>query len=178
MKADGPSRVRIRPVTERDITRLARLHALSQRTTYASLLPGDAVGGIDDRASRTHWRRRLGSPGLRSVLVAHDGERGVVGFGMVSAEPMPWATLNALHVHPALHGRGIGAALLQRLVDIGRSWQGTGVQLYVLAGNRRARDFYEHLGWRCRGSGVPHAIAGVPVETVRYELLLNPGGTT
>lgn len=80
--------------------------------------------------------------------------------------------MNALHVHPALHGRGIGRDLLDALLKGSAALRRFSVQLYVLSANSASRRFYQHLGWRLEGTSPAHSIAGRPVDTVRYEIHL------
>ena len=55
------------------------------------------------------------------------------------------------HLHidllPRLQGRGIGRALMERLLAAIADQNVTGVHLEVAPGNRRAIGFYEHLGF-------------------------------
>jgi hypothetical protein len=47
------------------------------------------------------------------------------------------------------------------------------VHLSVLTENHEARGFYLHHGWTPAGEGSDHAIAGHPVDTLRYTLSLH-----
>lgn len=162
--------VTLRAATPIDARRVARLHALSQRVTYGPGLPAGAVDDIDEESMCQKWHLRLDSCEHSAVLLAESPDGGLAGFGMISSDSPRWSTVNALHVHPDLHGGGIGRALLTALVDIANAWGRPDVQLHVLSSNVKARRFYEHLGWYRRGTAPDHAIAGHPVEIVRYEL--------
>ena len=55
----------------------------------------------------------------------------------------------ALNVDPSVWGRGVGSALMQAaLVELRRQGYSSAL-LWAVAGNARARRFYEHQGWRC-----------------------------
>lgn len=157
----------IHEVALSDLGLVARLHALSQRTTYRELLPALASAEFDDAVYVEKWVARMAAASQKTLLVA-ESATDVMGFGLVSAEAQPWATVNALHVHPRLHGAGVGSSLLDGLLKQARSWGRTQAQLSVLALNHHARAFYLRRGWAPAGPGPEHSIAGHHVDTVRY----------
>jgi hypothetical protein len=80
----------------------------------------------------------------------------------------PWATLTALHVHPAAYGRGVGIMLRDAVMAQALAWDRRRLWLTVVQGNSRARAFHERRGWQGNGRCDDHAIAGHRVDTVRY----------
>jgi putative acetyltransferase len=53
-----------------------------------------------------------------------------------------------LAVHDAFAGRGVGRALMERLIDVADSWLNlVRLELEVFADNERARRLYERLGF-------------------------------
>lgn len=158
-----------------DVAAIGVLHARSQRTAYADLLPPEALSRIDDDDWILTWTQRFGSAGTRAVLVA-ERHHDLLGLALTTREPTPWATLNALHVHPESYRQGVGTALLDTVIEQARCWGRSRMRLSVLRANSRARLFYERHGWRLGGRGGDHAIAGHPVETVRYTLDLHDHG--
>jgi GNAT superfamily N-acetyltransferase len=89
-------------------------------------------------------------------FVAEDGA--VVGFAI--AEPHE---LHALYVDPDRWGTGVAAALHAAL----------GLRdatLIVLAGNTRARRFYEKHGWTFDGDDDPRDFEGKMMPFARYRL--------
>lgn len=167
----SPRAVRVREAASTDLAAIGSLHAWSQRATYRSILPAGAIDDIKDDHSHASWRARMASPGTRRLLLAESSTE-ILGFGLVTAESDSWATLNALHVRPDLHGFGIGTTLLEALLDAARAWGRSQARLFVLAQNHGARGFYAHHGWTLVGDGPEHAIAGHSVGTLRYTLSL------
>jgi ribosomal protein S18 acetylase RimI-like enzyme len=90
------------------------------------------------------------------MLVARDGGR-PVGYAFVEIRPGPddtWpigdrmAELMSLSVAPDERGRGLGSALMDA-VDAELERRGVAdLEVTVLAGNERARRFYERRGLR------------------------------
>jgi GNAT superfamily N-acetyltransferase len=122
---------------------------------------GDALAEIQRRASvaglahifppeqypypieeiRQRWREALAAEG-RSVLVYEaDGE--TLGVAMTGPE---W--LDGLYVVPERWGSGIAVELHDQALDVLRAEGFQRCHLWVLEDNRRARRFYERLGWR------------------------------
>jgi ribosomal protein S18 acetylase RimI-like enzyme len=54
-----------------------------------------------------------------------------------------------------------------------RSHGYTSATLWVLAANRRARAFYEHLGWQSDGNTRTETIGGINLVAMRYGLSLH-----
>jgi GNAT superfamily N-acetyltransferase len=121
---------------------------------------GDALADIQRRASvaglahifppeqypypidqiRGRWRDALAEG--RSVLVYEDGGE-AVGVAMTGPE---W--LDGLYVVPERWGSGVAVALHDAALDGVRREGFERCHLWVLEDNRRARRFYERLGWR------------------------------
>ena len=70
-------------------------------------------------------------------------DKAVVGFGAVDA---PEATIWALFVDPGSEGRGVGQALLDRMVSWARAKQLVQLSLCTEKGTR-AEAFYKRAGW-------------------------------
>lgn len=139
---------------------------LSQRNAYAGILPAAATASFGHPCA--WWRDRLAAPGIHHLLVAEDVNTGLVGFGLLTTDLQPWATVSALHVRPDLHSHGVGTGLVDGLPEVARERGRSHAQLFVLAENDPARSFYAHLGFVLASEGPRHTIAGYRVDTVRY----------
>jgi ribosomal protein S18 acetylase RimI-like enzyme len=69
---------------------------------------------------------------IASVMAGYDGHRGWVNY---------------LAVRPSHRGRGFARALMQRVEELLLHRGCPKVSLLVRSGNRRALDFYRHLGY-------------------------------
>jgi GNAT superfamily N-acetyltransferase len=121
---------------------------------------GDALADIQRRASvvglahifppeqypypideiRRRWRDALA--GGRSALVYEDAGE-MVGVALTGPE---W--LDGLYVVPERWGSGIAVELHDEALGVVRAEGFEQCHLWVLEDNRRARRFYERLGWR------------------------------
>ena len=121
---------------------------------------GDALAAIQEQASvaalahifppeqcpypveeiRRRWREALAEG--RSVLVYEDEEQ-LLGVALTGPE---W--LDGLYVVPERWGSGIAVELHDAALDVVRAAGFEQCHLWVLDDNRRARRFYERLGWR------------------------------
>jgi RimJ/RimL family protein N-acetyltransferase len=115
------------------------------------------------------WRGEIADPGTR--VYVSTGETGAVsGFA---------ATRGAVLLHFGTAVATWGTGLARELHDaVVRELAGTGathVRLHCLEQNRRARRFYEKLGWRPTGEQTRSPFAPYPV-LLEYELALGADG--
>ena len=101
-------------------------------------------------ASTALWERVLTAEGsTASVFVAtHDGE--VIGFAAASMLKEPKhgadAEITAVYLRREYQRAGLGRRLLSAVVDAQRRHGATAMIVWVIAGNKTARAFYEGLG--------------------------------
>jgi ribosomal protein S18 acetylase RimI-like enzyme len=165
--ADG----RLRAARPDDAQVIAAVHAATWRDAYAGLLPDEILAGLDVGEWAERWRGRLATPaeGVFTCVFEADGQvRGFVSGGPCRDE-FPGGEVYAIYLDPGWQGRGAGRSLLaagtRLLADAGF----TNASLWVLAGNRPARGFYESQGWHCDGTEMPWTLSdGSSVPEVRY----------
>ena len=111
------------------------------------------------------WRGEIADPGTR-VYVSTDEVGAVTGFA---------ATRGPVLLHFGTEVATWGTGLARELHDaVVRELAGTGAthaRLHCLEENRRARRFYEKLGWRLTGEQTRSPFAPYPV-LLEYELAL------
>lgn len=153
-KADRPGHRRYRPYVPRPAAslrravrplpaaELARVHGDSATVAYAHIFT--APFPFDE--ARARWGAHTGE----IWLAERDGE--LVGFAAATGPE-----LDALYVLPDESGAGLGSRLLGQHEHVDRLW--------VLADNRRGRDFYARRGWSHCGE---RRIADEGVPELRY----------
>jgi ribosomal protein S18 acetylase RimI-like enzyme len=143
------SSIVIRPARAGDAEAIARVRVDSWRATYHGMIPQGYLDAMKLEESRALWEKVLtaGSTAV-SVFVAEHGEE-IVGFasGNMLAELKHGfdAELSAVYVRREFQRAGIGRRLLTEIA-IALSPRARGLIVWVIAGNKGARAFYERLG--------------------------------
>jgi ribosomal protein S18 acetylase RimI-like enzyme len=109
----------------------------------------DAFGSTYERElARTpsDWQKWL-SPGVTFILDVGDGPKGIVA-GVRDADVANVVHLMAMWVDPVLRGSGGADALAASVVSWARAEGARTVRLEVMESNRRARRFYERIGFQ------------------------------
>jgi len=115
-------------------------------------IPDDvhAIAAIEGGAFSNPWHpdtfRSLISEGRALILVAEDGEAGVVGYAVLWWV-MDQGELANLAVTEDFRGRGVGSALLDRILADAKTREVESVFLEVRMSNGRAFDLYRSRGF-------------------------------
>jgi GNAT superfamily N-acetyltransferase len=142
--------IAIRRATPQDAPAIADVRIASWRHTYRGLIPDAYLDGMQLEHSIALWDRVLtAGKNSTSVFVAeNDGV--VVGFaaGNMLAEPRYEldAELSAAYVRREFQRAGIGRRLVAAVAGAQREHGAHGLIVWVIAGNKGARAFYEALG--------------------------------
>jgi len=140
----------IRLATPDDATAIAQVRVMSWRTTYRGMIPAAYLDAMKVEDSEALWHRVLtAAPNTTNTFVA-EAEGRVVGFasGLMLAEPKLDfdAELSAVYLEPEWHRHGIGTRLVGNVARAQAAHGATGLLVWVIAGNKNARAFYESLG--------------------------------
>jgi ribosomal protein S18 acetylase RimI-like enzyme len=130
----------VRPATAEDAPAVARIWRDGWHDGHDSLVPESLVRVRTDESFRTRAADRVAD----TTVVAADGE--VVGFVMVVGDEVEQVYVSSRH-----RGSGVADVLLREAERRVRRNGHPSAWLAVVAGNRRARSFYERLGWSDEG---------------------------
>lgn len=104
------------------------------------------------------WQERIDAmgPSRGSFGLVAEADGRLVGLGSLHADNASPRRRHAaevgLVVHPGWHGKGVGRALLDALIDLGENWLGLRrLELTVYADNDAAIRLYESCGFRREG---------------------------
>ena len=169
--------VTIRNAAVDDAEAIAAVHTASLQASYRPLIPDRIAHLVLDPpevAPRVPgWRRCLERPRVSTTLVACEDDA-VVGFSTLRSTPggnTGGATgeIWALFVQPSHWRRGIGRLLCERSLADARARGFSGVDLWELESNERARRFFRSMGFRADGETrifLEHA--GISLRELRY----------
>jgi len=145
--------------TGRDAAALRDLHTRTWADTYASLLPEDYYARRLNAHRVRDWEALIREQEERGggVLVAR-GSAGLAGlcqYGPSDDQDEPPGRVGQifrLYVLPACQRQGVGRLLLATSAELLVSSGASSLTLWALEADRRARGFYERLGWRLDGA--------------------------
>lgn len=142
-------RFTIRPAVPADAAGIARVQVDSYRSAYRGFFPQTYLDLFSYEEQAGDWERWMVNAPCDLLLVAESAEEQVIGYALARAQRGIHtgydSEIIALHMLPALKGRGIGRALMHRTVTllIERGCRST--MLWTLQGNP-VRSWYERLG--------------------------------
>ena len=145
----------IRPATHLDIPRIAEIHALAWQEAYADIIDPAIMATITKEARQEAWTEWFTHTD-QTVHVLQTGNE-ISGFTRVSppfkgADDLPdYGELSHLYQHPSAIGTGIGHHLFEHAKQLITHTGKTGMFLWVLEENSRARTFYERHGMLADG---------------------------
>ncbi len=122
----------------------------------------------DDPCSEQSFLREL-LGGHHYLAARTDGQLvGYAGLVFVAGPPQAEAEIQTIGVDPAYQGRGIGRALLRRLLELADAAAAT-VFLEVRTDNDAARALYESEGFAVVGLRERYYLSGADAHTMRRD---------
>lgn len=154
-----------RQAVQGDREALGRIYCYSWKAAYRGVVPDSFLDGINEESAAP---KRVSED---KDLVICDGNK-VVGVCHVTPsrdkELAHWGEIVAIYLLPECFGKGFGRILLKSGVDKLHSWGYSKIYLWVLAGNERARKFYEKNGFVNSGEEKKIEIGGKALTEVKY----------
>ncbi len=138
--------VPIRLARAEDAAAIAVLHVTTWQTAYRGILSDTFLEQLSVADRESAWRARLGDQAITTLLAEEDGR--ALGFitGGQSRNPGSAPTVAevySIYVDEAHSRRGIGTALMRRLIERMKLRGFQEITLWVLSANASARAFYE-----------------------------------
>ena len=158
--------VTLRTATPEDADEVAEIWRLGWQDGHRGLVPGELVAVRTEASFRARASERVGD----TTVAVVDGA--VAGFVMVVGDEVEQVYVSRLQ-----RATGVAAALMAEAErQVGANGHST-AWLAVVAGNARARAFYERTGWADEGPFEYSAAAEdgpITVPCRRYTKLLEP----
>lgn len=163
--------VQVRPAVADDAMAVAEVAVRSWREAYRGLIDQSYLDALrpEDRARRYDFARMDAGPRYTLVAVDDGAICGHITVGPPDDDAAGAGQVWAVYVDPLRWRAGAGRALLAAGCDHLRNAGFTRAQLWVIAGNVRARRFYERHGWRVDGRERVEQIGGGSVHEVGYQ---------
>jgi GNAT superfamily N-acetyltransferase len=130
----------IRPATPEDAAAVSEIWREGWRDGHLGLVPDALVAVRTDESFRTRATARVADTTVAEV------DDAVAGFVMVVGDEVEQVYVSSHH-----RGRGVADALLAEAERQVRENGHAVAWLAVVAGNGRARSFYERMGWSDEG---------------------------
>ena len=141
------TRTLVRAALPKDAKSIAEIHVATWKAAYADLMPAQYLKSITVEKRLAFWREAIEFSDPQILVATQDDC--VIGFvafdrsrdaGSKSSTGEIWA----MYVLPAHWGKAVGLALWDGARDGLKEEGCTQVTLWVLLGNERALQFYEH----------------------------------
>lgn len=164
MKED---RMRIRIINKSDDRKaISRIYEESWKYAYSGIVPQDYLDSIPEG----QWAEKIDTPDWHTmVCVENDELVGTCSFGKSRFEKYgDVGEIISVYFLPEHMRKGYGTALLMRVMETLKKKGYKEIFLWVLEDNKRARQFYESLGFVCTGDYRSDSIGGKKLSEVRY----------
>lgn len=181
--------LRIRAPRLGDGRAIGRVHVRAWKAAYRDLLPASFLDGLDEDDGGAAWEDRLAGEPIPTVpdldhrllvaesaadLTGRPDTTDIVGIATVGPDredpSRDTGELWMINVRPDAWGSGAGSRLLREAERVMAELGYRRAVLWVIAGNTRARAFYERHGWRSDGTEKREEIGGRVVRELRYVL--------
>ncbi|MFN8638168.1 MAG: GNAT family N-acetyltransferase [Dehalococcoidia bacterium] len=144
----------------------------------------DAFGSTLEREralDESDWRRRLSSGNLAIHALVEGVPAGLAGGlrpGVYDGDPASTAAhLVSMWTHPSMRGRGVGAALVARVIEWARAERFPELRLWVVEGNATAERLYARMGFVDTGARAPVRPDDPRLEVEMALMLISDGST-
>ncbi|MCI8648100.1 MAG: GNAT family N-acetyltransferase [Firmicutes bacterium] len=147
---------------------ISRVYEESWKYAYNTIIPQDYLNSIPEGK----WAQHIDSPGVYSLILVKSGE--IIGTSSYCSARLPdmkgYGEIISIYLLPEYIGKGYGKKLIQASLEKLYQLGYQNVFLWVLKENKRARRFYEKIGFRFDGKILKEWIGGKELKEVRYIL--------
>ena len=136
----------IREATSFDLEKIAEVYVKNHTETYKDLLPDEYFRNLTLEHAKNQWAEYLYDAD-KILWVAYSGE-GFLGFAAGEEDKSLAGTwyLASLHITEKARGRGIGTALIKRMMKYAAANSYSSMSVCIIRGNDNAGDLYKKLG--------------------------------
>jgi GNAT superfamily N-acetyltransferase len=141
----------VRTAVYEDAKDIAHVHVESWKAAYKGVVHQSYLdNGLDKETRRKRWEDSFEKVGDHyEIYIALDDGR-TIGFADVGVsrdeDKKDYAELYAIYLDPAYYGQGAGRLLFNECRQKTKKMNYKKLFVWVLEGNKIARDFYERMG--------------------------------
>ena len=149
-----------------DRNAISRIYEESWRYAYRGIIPQDYLDAIP----KGRWAGHFDNPGWYTMVCVEDGAFiGTGSFCRSRFARFPDAgEVISIYFLPEYMGKGYGRELMKAVLRELKEQDFREVFLWVLEENRRARGFYESMGFRRTDDSMESSIGGKMLRELRY----------
>lgn len=157
-----------------DFLEISNVYESSWKYTYKGIIPQEYLDSIP----KGRWVNNIITSGIYSLVMTENGYIiGTASFCRSRWEQYSdFGEIVSIYFLPEYIGKGYGKRLLQRCIEELNRLGFTGILLWVLEDNIRARYFYEKNGFHFSGEYRHDNIGGKEVGEVMYQLFCKSYG--
>ncbi len=164
----------IKQATLEDVEIISKIHAYSWKAAYKDIIPQKYLDDLKDSYWVSAFEDWIRNNKLTTQLV-FDNEIavGCVAYGKSRDDKFPyWGEIVSIYTLPQYFGKGYGKYLMNFALSDLKKCDYNDVYLWVLKENKRAKKFYENLGFKCNNDEYTFDIMGKQLIDERYILSL------
>jgi GNAT superfamily N-acetyltransferase len=173
----SPSSLSVRQALLGDERRIAKIHVAAWREAYKSFMDEKYLESLNIDEKETMWASILKESGKGTYLVSELNHKieGFCAFGSTRDSDLDElsAELFAINISPKKWRKGLGTALLSRVIEEVSHKNYSTIHLWVIERNAQAIQFYKQHGFKCENIyKVDSSHSENPIKEVRYVKLL------
>ncbi len=161
--APEPASILVRPATSGDAEAIRDVATAAWRSTYAGLIAGES---IERFIASAYTIERVVTRIERHVVLVAGAATGLVEAFAETVAQDDHVQVVGIYTRPDVRGRGLGSALLERVIEL---HPGEDLAADVLVGNALAEPFYAARGFQ-PGELLTEEIAGEEILERRWWL--------
>lgn len=131
---------------------LGKIHSESSLVSFKNIIPDYILDDVfsAERRSKTFIRELSGGSPKTAIIFEGNEPAGLLSFGKCryGDNDKSWIEIWRVYVIPKFWGSGIAKALMEWGINQILKENYTKIELWVLEGNTRARNFYEKMGFK------------------------------
>jgi len=164
----------IRDAAIEDAPAIARVNYLTWLHAYRGIVPDSELDSLNMQSLTEQWRQNLNAAHSRDGCLVAIVRDDLIAYSRFypsedsDDDPHRVVTIGSMYVDPKSQGKGIGRKLMGEILAAAKTHGYTEATLHVLAGNERARKFYEYLGWEADLNVVIGRSGDQTVPKMRY----------